>query len=84
MIKKKQVWGRSYIGYDSNLLIQGLNGTDWTEFYKETNVDTLWSVLNGKIIGVLDTMCPIKPLRIPVKKAQWINLDIIKMRMYGT
>ena len=82
-IKKKKTpttfTGRNMENYNLIDLHNVLDHIDWTEFYNETDPDSLWTIFLSNINQQVDTIYPIKHYHINQQKERWINDDIMHM-----
>ena len=77
-IQKKTVRGRSYLRYDSDVFKEKLGDVDWDNFDNiNGDPDMSWDIFQKNITKVLDEMCPIKNLTVPIQKPKWLNNEIL-------
>ena len=80
-VSKIDVVGRPYLRYDKGVFDGTLKNQDWTLF--ETSIDPteLWNCFSKNVSEALDTLCPIKSLKVVDHKPEWLTNDLlIKMR----
>ena len=80
-VSKIDVVGRSYLRYDKGVFDGTLKNQDWTLF--ETSIDPteLWNCFSKNVSEALDTLCPIKSLKVVDHKPEWLTNDLlIRMR----
>ena len=71
--------GRSYRYYEKDLFQERLGDRNWDLFYSSNNVDQAWDLLLSGIRTELDSMCPLKDIRIKKQKDPWITNDILEL-----
>ena len=77
--------GRSYKNFDKEKFCSKLTELDWDGFYDLTSPADAWNFLLGKLVSVLDEMCPIKTYHIKNYRPEWMTsnlLDLIRDRDY--
>ena len=70
--------GRSYRNYDVNIMQRRLMDENWEEFYETVNPSTQWEILQRKILGVIDDMCPIRSYRVNEVREEWITNEALE------
>jgi hypothetical protein len=71
--KPKTVYARNYSNYDQNALRNDLKGNDWTEFYKQSNVNAAWKILKDTLYNAFNTHAPLILKTVKGKFCPWIT-----------
>ena len=70
--------GRSYRNYDTTSNRDKLFDTCWDDFSKLEDPDLTWDFILGKIIGALDSLCPLQTFRIKNYRPDWMTDELIE------
>ena len=80
-VNKIEVVGRSYLRYDKDRFDGTLKSQDWTSFEISEDPTELWNCFIKNVGEALDTVCPIKSLKVVENKPEWLSYDLlIRMR----
>ena len=81
--KHKTVKIRSLKNYSKQDFLQNLMTADWSDFYNSLCVNSAWKSFKNIFMNVLDTVAPIKEVRLKKTTEPWMSaeiLDLIKSR----
>jgi hypothetical protein len=78
--KPKTVYARNYTNYNHNALCNDLRNNDWTEFYKQTNVNSAWKILKDNLCYAFNTHAPLILKTVKGKFCPWIT-PVIKQNL---
>ena len=53
-------------------------GEDWADFYETDNSNMQWEILQNKILGIIDIMCPIRSFRVNEVREEWITNEALE------
>ena len=70
--------GRSYKNYDKEIFQELMINENWEQFYAETEPAACWDILESKIRGHLDRICPQKEFKVKEVKDPWISNEILE------
>ena len=76
---------RSLKNYNKTVFNNYLSSVDWNSIYVSTNVDEAWAKFTHTFSSILDSVAPLKEIRIKQDSESWYNSDIhelIKKRNY--
>ena len=76
-IRKKEAMGRSYLNYDKDVFLRLLRSSSWAKFDNASEPQILWELFQENVEKVLDTVCPIKALKVVDNKPEWLSNDIL-------
>ena len=69
---------RSMKNYSVETLNAKLNSVDWLEFYSSTCVDTALTIFCNTFTDILDSIAPIKTIRIKQRTEPWMTDNILQ------
>ena len=72
----KSVKMRSLKNYDKKVFNNSLSSVDWNSIYVSTNVDEAWEKFTHIFLSTLDSVAPLKEIRIKQDSESWYNTDI--------
>lgn len=64
--------------YSKESFIESLGALDWTDIMNSNDVDEAWTLFKARFLSVLDSLAPIKHLRIKQNPAKWISHEILE------
>ena len=76
---------RSLKNYDKTVFNNSLSSVDGNNICVTTNVDEAWTIFTHIFLSILDSVAPLKEIRIKQDSESWYNSDIhelIKKRNY--
>ena len=74
----KNFRGRSYRNYVRETFKHNLLEQNWEDFYKMADPNEAWTYLLGRIILILDRMCPIRTFQIKNYMPEWVTNELIE------
>ena len=73
---------RALRNYNSDIFKQKLHDEDWSPLYKCTDVNDAWLVFKVIFTKVLDSITPLKDVRIKSNSEPWMSYELLdKMRI---
>ena len=72
-------YGRSYINYSCQAFQRMLVNTNWTELEGVTDVNIYWEIIELKILKAIDSICPIKKIKVKDKGDPWMSQELIEL-----
>ena len=58
---------RSCKHYTKNILEEKLHAVDWSSVTQSTDVNSAWTSFKSLLLGVIDTVAPLKDIRLKVR-----------------
>ena len=77
--KHKYVKVRSLKNYTKEDFIFSLTGADWGLCFNAQDVNTAWSAFRDIFISVLNSIAPVKEVRLKQRTEPWIDLEILDL-----
>ena len=71
--------GRSYRQYDKEAFQEKLNSQNWDPFYNSNDPDHAWDFLLNTIRSEIETMCPLRDIKIKKQKDPWITNELLEL-----
>ena len=71
--EKIEFRGRSYRNYIREDFQRAVAEGNWDDFFAEGDPNTLWDMLEGRISGAIDQMCPIKTFKMKQVGEPWLT-----------
>ena len=68
---------RSLENYSAEFLLNAIFNADWSGVYC-SNVDQAWGTFKMVFSNILDSVAPVKEIRLKVRTEPWINNDILE------
>ena len=80
VVKKEKVEfkGRSYRNYDREVFQDRVLNSDWGNFFATRDPDTLWEIMESRILDVIEDMCPLKAFKVNKLREPWITNEAIE------
>jgi hypothetical protein len=75
--KHNTVSMRSLKKYSVEEFEKRLNEVDWTQIYDIVNVDEAWTKFKNLLITVIDSIAPVKQVRIKQRSEPWLTSSIL-------
>jgi len=75
-LKPKTVYARNYTNYDQTTLCNDLKNSDWSEFYKQNNVNSAWRILKDTLTNAFNLHAPLILKTVKGKFCPWITPTI--------
>ena len=76
--KKVSFKGRSYRNFVKEDFQEGLININWAEYYKATNPNTCWQIMENAIRTALDESCPLKSFKVREIREPWVTDEILE------
>ena len=76
--KHNTVKVRSVKSYDKNVFISKLAETKWEKCFFASNINDAWFNYREVCMNILDSVAPIKEIRIKQRTEPWISADILE------
>ena len=71
--KRLETHRRCYRNFDPVIYRSRLANVDWEEMYAIEDVDVANEFLEGKIIAIMDDLCPIKVIQFKKNYKRWVT-----------
>jgi len=65
--------------YDSDVFVDKLNSVNWFEEIETEDVNIAWSNFSKRFIDVIDSVAPVKAVRIKQNTEHWFNGEILNL-----
>ena len=69
--------GRTYRGYNKEVLLNRLSQYPLDEFYRLEDVNDCWNIFIDRITEILNDICPVKSFSFNKEKQPWINQELL-------
>ncbi len=70
---------RSLKNYCSEDFIQKLTVADWSEVFTSNNVNDSWRHFKDTFLSVLDSVAPVKEVRLKQRSEPWLSNEILEL-----
>ena len=70
--------GRSYRGYDKELMKKELLKESWDRFYALDDPNDAWEFILNRLYPILDKMCPIRTYNIKNYRPDWVTHELLE------
>ena len=70
---------RSLKNYSAELFLYKLANADWSSVFITNSVDTAWKSFKKVFISVLDSVAPVKEIRLKQRSEPWLTTEIIEL-----
>ena len=70
---------RSMKDYDKGVLMAKLGALDWFEVINTENVNDAWNRFRKMFLGVVDSVAPLKTVRLKQRTESWFSGDILRL-----
>ena len=71
--------GRSYRNYNIEIFQDNLANYNWDILYDCDDVNQAWSIILNRIESEIESMCPLKDIKIKKQKDPWITNEILEL-----
>ena len=64
--------------YDKGVFVDKLSSLDWTKVSNDVNVNDSWKTFHEMFLEILDSVAPVKNVRLKQRTEQWFTGDILR------
>ena len=64
--------------YDKDVCVDKLRSLDWAKVTSVNNVNDLWKIFHEICLHILDSVAPVKHVRLKQMTEQWFTADIVR------
>ena len=77
-VPKVSFVGRSYKNYVKEDFQESLSSANWREFYRTTDPNKQWEIMEDVILDNIEVMCPLKSFNVRGYREPWITNEAIE------